>query len=279
MAEGQNEVQRRESPPNNVINFEAARDKRLWRKSRGYKDPPEHIKIISRFLNRYSPEQTPTTVLAPFEEAQTEKTAHATDTSAEHPVLEAKTNVIALEAVRQKLHLVHKEQFDDRRWHEVAKANGWGNNPDDPNDGFYVDRIVECAKKLGLDPRTLTPEERKDLTTHGHYIIDRAKKLGLNPLTLTPEEQRDLRRLGLILTPEERKEHAEAEAKYRVRPLTPEEMKRWFLQYGGQRRNDVPPHTSGEVIDRILAMIGKGIKAITPPRKEKQQPNPIRAED
>jgi hypothetical protein len=153
---------------------------------------------------------------------------------------------------------------------EIAKANGWETNPDYPDDGFYVDRIVERAQKLGLDPLTLTPEERKELTTHGSFIIERAKTLGLNPLTLTPEERQDLRRMGRILTAEERKEHAEAEAKYRVQPLTPDEMERWLLRYGGQRRNDVSPHTLGEVIERILEMIGKGIKAIIPPAPDKR---------
>ena len=65
---------------------------------------------------------------------------------------------------------------------------------------FYVDRIVECAQKLGLDPLTLTPTERKELTTNGNFIIGRARKLGLSPLTLTPEERQDLARMGRILT-------------------------------------------------------------------------------
>jgi hypothetical protein len=69
--------------------------------------------------------------------------------------------------------------------------------------------------------------------------------------------------MGRILTPQERKEHAEIEAKYRVRPLTPEEREYWLLQYVGKRRNDVPP-TPGEVLQRILEMIGKGIKIIPP---------------
>jgi hypothetical protein len=263
MAEGQNEFQGRENPTNNVINFEAERDKRLWRKSRGYKEPPKHIKIITAFLNRYTPEPPPIDK-APFhiDEAQREKTA-PTVTNTEHSPHELKNNDIALASIRRKLRLAQKEQFgDSRKWHEIAKTNGWGTNPDSPDDAYYVERIVENAQRLGLNPHTLTPEERKDLTAHGHYIIDRAKMLGLNPHTLTPEERKDLRRMGRILTPEERKDHAEAEAKYRVRPLTRDEMERWLQQYRGQRGNDAPPRTPGEVIERILEMIGKGIKAI-----------------
>ena len=272
MAEGHNEIQGRESPTNNVINFEAAREKRFLRKSRGYREPPKHIKIITAFLNRQTIEQAPAIDAAPrFGEAQIGRTTPATDSRAEHPILEPNNNVIALETVRQKLQSVQKERFGDRRkWQELAKTNGWGTNPDYPDDGFYVDRIVECAQKLGLDPLTLTPTERKELTTNGNFIIGRARKLGLSPLTLTPEERQDLARMGRILTPAERKEHAEAEAKYRLQPLTPEEMKQWFLQYGENRRNDGQPQTLGEVIQRILEMTGKGIKAITPPRKGKQ---------
>jgi hypothetical protein len=272
MAEGQNEFQGRENPTNNVINFEAAREKRLWRKSRGYKEQPKHIKIITAFLNRYSFEQTPDIDGTPtrFEQAQTERPAPSIGTNSEHLLNEPKNNDIALASIRAKLRLAQKEQFgDSRKWHELAKTNGWGTNPDSPDDAYYVERIVENAQRLGLNPHTLTPEERKDLTTHGHYIIDRAKMLGLNPHTLTPEERHDLRRMGRILNPEERKDHAEAEAKYRVRPLTRDEMERWLQQYRGQRGNDAPPRTPGEVIERILEMIGKGIKAITPPFKEK----------
>jgi hypothetical protein len=263
MAEGHNEIQGRENPTNNVINFEAAREKRLLRKSRGYKEPPKHIKIITAFLNRQPIEQTPAIDPAPLSvaDAQREKPAPTTVANAEQAPLEWQNNDIALASIRRKLRLAQKERFEDsRKWQEIAKANGWGMNPDYPDDGFYVDRIVECAHKLGLNPLALTPDERKELTTHGNYIIGRAKKLGLNPLTLTLEERQDLRRLGRILTPAERKEHAEAEAKYRVRPLTPEEMERWLLQYGGQRRNDVQHHTLGEVIERILEKIGKGIR-------------------
>jgi truncated hemoglobin YjbI len=89
----------------------------------------------------------------------------------------------------------------------------------------------------------------------------------LDPLNLTPEERQDLGRVGRILTPQERREHAEVEEKYRVKPLTPDERERWLLQYGGQRRSGAPPHTVGEVIQRMLEMLDKGIKAITPPRQ------------
>ena len=234
MAEEHNEIQGRESPTNNVINLEAAREKRFLRKSRGYREPPKHIKIITAFLNRYQPEQTPAIDQAPrFGEAQIGKTAPATVANAEQAPLERQNNDIALASIRRKLRLTQKEQFgDSRKWHEIAKTNGWGTNPDYPDDGFYVDRIVECAHKLGLDPLTLTQGERKELTTHGNFIIGRARKLGLSPLTLTTEERQDLARMGRILTPEERKEHAEAEAKYRLQPLTPEEMGRWLRQYG-----------------------------------------------
>jgi hypothetical protein len=234
MAEG--EMQGGESPKNNIINFEAAKEKRLWRRSRGYKETPKHIKIITRFLNRYQPEQTPTVDSTPhFGEAQTQETAPAPVTNAAHPSLESQNNEIALASIRRKLRLAQKERVgDSRKWHETAKANGWDTNPDYPDDGFYVDRIVERAQKLGLDPLTLTPQERKELTTHGSFIIERAKRLGLDPLTLTPEERQDLARMGRILTPQERRDHAEAEEKYRVRPLAPEETERWLLQYGGQ---------------------------------------------
>jgi hypothetical protein len=271
MAEGHNEIQGRESQTNNVINFEAAREKRLLRKSRGYKDPPKHIKIITAFLNRHPIEQTPAIDPAPLSvaDAQREKPAPATVAKAEHTPLEPQNNDITLASIRRNLRLAQKERFGDRsKWQEIAKTNGWETNPDYPDDGFYVDRIVECAQKLGLNPLTLTPNERKELTTHGNFIIGRAKKLGLNPLALTPEERQDLRRMGRILTPEERKEHAEAEAKYRLRPLTSEEMERWFFQYGEQRKNDVQHHTLGEVIERILEKIGKGTKAIIHPARE-----------
>jgi len=271
MAEGHKEIQGRESRTNNVINFEAEREYRLLRKSRGYKEPPKHIKIITAFLNRYTPEPTPIDQ-EPLRiyEAPREKTAPAPVTHAEHLPLEPQNNDIVLASIRRKLRLAQKERLgDSRKWYEIAKANGWETNPDYPDDGFYVDRIFERAQKLGLDPLTLTPQERKELTTHGSFIIDRAKTLGLNPISLSPEERHDLGRMGRILTPQERHEHAEIEAKYRVRPLTPEETEYWLLQYGGKRRNDVPPHALGEVISRILEMIGNGIKAITPPRKGK----------
>ncbi len=227
MAEGHKEIQGRESRTNNVINFEAEREYRLLRKSRGYKEPPKHIKIITAFLNRYTPEPTPIDQ-EPLRiyEAPREKTAPAPVTHAEHLPLEPQNNDIVLASIRRKLRLAQKERLgDSRKWYEIAKANGWETNPDYPDDGFYVDRIFERAQKLGLDPLTLTPQERK--------------------------------------------EHAEIEAKYRVRPPTPEETEYWLLQYGGKRRNDVPPHALGEVISRILEMIGNGIKAITPPRKGK----------
>jgi hypothetical protein len=268
MAEGHNEVQGRENRPNNVINFEAERERRLLRKSRGHKDPPKHIKIITAFLNRQTRETLEGEEPIQFDVTRSGETTSQTATIAEFPSPEPQ-NDIALASIRAKLRLAQKEQLGDRRkWQEIAKVNGWGTNPDSPDDGYYVDRIVENAVRLGLNPHTLTPEERKDLTTHGHYIIDRAKMLGLNPLTLTPEERYDLRRLGRILTPEERKDHAEAEAKYTVRPLTPDEMNRWLAQYMGQRRND--PYTPGEVLERILEMVSRGIKAIIPPRKGKQ---------
>jgi hypothetical protein len=268
---GHIERQRGENPANNVINFEAAREKRLLRKSRGYIEPPKHIKIITAFLNRYQPELTPAIDEAPLSgaDAQREKPAPTTIANAEQAPLEPQNDEIALASIRRKLRLAQKERFgDSRKWQEIAKTNGWGTNPDYPDDGFYVDRIVECAQRLGLNPLTLTSDERKELTTHGNFIIERAKKLGLNPLTLTPEERQDLRHMGRILTPEERKEHAEAEARYSVRPLTPEEMERWLLQYGGQRGNDGQHHTLGEVIERILEKIGKGIKAIIHPARE-----------
>jgi hypothetical protein len=271
MAEGHNEIQGRESPTNNVINFEAAREKRLLRKSRGYIDTPKHIKIIAAFLNRQTIE-TPTVDAAAFQfdDAQREKTTRAA-TSGEYPSLEPQNNDIALASIRRKLRLAQKERLgDSRTWQEIAKRDGWESNPDYPDDGFYVDRIVECAQKLGLEPLTLTPQERKDLTTHGHYIIDRAKKLGLNPLSLTSEERQDLARLGRILTPQERIEHAEAEVRYMLKPLTPEEMRRWLLQCAGQRRNDVQQHTLGEVMERIFETLTKGIKALIPPAPDKR---------
>lgn len=270
MAEGHNERQGRGGEPSNVINFEAARDKRLLRKSRGYKEPPKHIKIITAFLNRYNPEQAPAIDSAPIQpdDAKSAKASPAPITNGEHSLLEP--NDIALASIRRKLRVAQKERWgDSRKWKEIAKTNGWGTNPDYPNDGFYVDRIVERAQELGLNPLTLTPQERKELTTHGSFIIQHAKELGLNPVTLTPEERHDLARLGRILTPEERKEHAEVERKYRVRPMTPEETERWLLEYGGLTRSDVPPHALGEVIQRMLEMIGKGFKAITSPPKEK----------
>jgi hypothetical protein len=250
MAEGHKEIQGREDTPNNVINFEAEREKRLWRKSRGYIEPPKHIKIITAFLNRYQPE--PTSIIDQASrsgEAQIKRSTPAADSRADQAPLEPQ-NDIALASIRRRLREAQKGHLgDSQKWREIAKANGWATNPDYPDDGIYVDRIIERAQKLGLDPLALTPKERKELTTHGSFIIERAQELGLNPLTLTPEERRDLGHMGRILTAQERKEHAEIERKYRLRPLTPEEREYWLLQYGGRRRNDLPPPALAEVTD------------------------------
>ena len=88
-------------------------------------------------------------------------------------------------------------------------------------------------------------------------LVECAQQLGLNPLTLTPEERQDLGYWGHIRTDEERKAYAEYKAKHSIRPFTQEEMEQWL-------RHGLRPPTLGEVIERILEMIGKGIKAIRP---------------
>jgi hypothetical protein len=123
----------------------------------------------------------------------------------------------------------HRQGWRKRdKWHEIAYQNGWLFNPDDPNDGYYVYRIVENAEELGLDPLTLSPQERRDLTHYGATIIDTARRLGLDPRTLTPQQREDLQTWDHLPTDEERKKRAEMHAKYTRKPFTQEEWNNLF---------------------------------------------------
>lgn len=65
-----------------------------------------------------------------------------------------------------------EEEEGQKRWEKIA--------------------VPDFAKRLGLDPDTLTAEERKKLASYDPETLHRTQWLGLNPFTLTPEQQKEL---------------------------------------------------------------------------------------
>jgi hypothetical protein len=137
----QNHIQGGASLKDKVIDFEAAREKSLLRKARSYREPHKHIKIISTFFRRHplppltQEELARITNQLPLPPLYSGK-EHAETRALEIPLVrkrihpELKGNVIDLQAVRQKLQSEPEMWgWDRRKWLEVAKENGWGDNP------------------------------------------------------------------------------------------------------------------------------------------------------
>jgi hypothetical protein len=80
--------------------------------------------------------------------------------------------------------ITHIEELNEAREErqqverKKREALGWGDELGDLSDGFYIDVILENAKKLGIDPHTLTPQQRKELRSYGRFLNDDERKLG-----------------------------------------------------------------------------------------------------
>ena len=54
---------------------------------------------------------------------------------------------------------------------------GWSGDLGDLGDGHYVDVVLECAEKQGVDPRSLTPGQRQELRIYNRFLSDEERKL------------------------------------------------------------------------------------------------------
>ena len=54
---------------------------------------------------------------------------------------------------------------------------GWSGDLGDLSDGHYVNVVVECAEKQGVDLASLTPEQRKELRIYRRFLTDEERKL------------------------------------------------------------------------------------------------------
>ena len=53
----------------------------------------------------------------------------------------------------------------------------WSGDLGDLGDGHYVDVVLECAEKQGVDPRSLTPGQRQELRIYHRFLTDEERKL------------------------------------------------------------------------------------------------------
>jgi len=85
----------------------------------------------------------------------------------------ASTTVEMLEDTKQFNKLREARSNTER---EKREALGWRGDLGDLGDGHYIAVVLENARKLGLDPRTLTPDQREELRTY-QFSTERERKL------------------------------------------------------------------------------------------------------
>jgi len=81
----------------------------------------------------------------------------------------ASLTVEELQQIKQLEKLMETARNKERKRREDL---GWSGDLGDLTDGHYVNVVLECAEKLGVDPASLTPGQRQELRTYRRFLTD-----------------------------------------------------------------------------------------------------------